>query len=275
MLRALLLCLALIFAQTSAPAVAQTHSQIAQTLHIAPLIDVMRAEGLKSAPNLEAELFPGQGGTAWQTAIDRIYDAAYLHSLFDAQLAKSLQADPSTAAALTGFFTTDLGQKVLTLEIDARRALLDDAATEAAKAAWAKQDTSKTPRAKQIDRFVAINDLIESNVMGALNANLAFYRGLNAGGAFTKSLTESEMLDAAYAQESGMRQDTAEWLFPFLMLAYQPLSDAELDQYIAFSATPAGQKSNATIFAAFNAMFEQVSQDTGRAAARIMAGQDI
>jgi hypothetical protein len=275
MLRALLLCLTLIFAQTSAPALAQTQTQIAQTLHIAPLIDVMRAEGLKSAPNLEAELFPGQGGTAWQAAIDRIYDAKYLHSLFDAQLAKTLQADPSTAAALTDFFATDLGQKVLVLEIDARRALLDDTATEAAKTAWAKEDTAKTPRAKQIDRFVTTNDLIESNVMGALNANLAFYRGLNAGGALTKSMTETEMLDAAYAQETSIRQDTADWLFPFLMLAYQPLSDVELDQYIAFSASPAGKKSNTAIFAAFNAMFEQVSQDTGRAAARIMAGQDI
>ena len=37
-------------------------------------------------------------------------------------------------------------------------------------------------------------------------------------------------------------RDTAEWLYPFLMLAYQPLSDQDLDQYIAFSEHPGGTK---------------------------------
>ena len=62
---------------------------------------------------------------------------------------------------------------------------------------------------------------------------------------------------------------------PFLMLAYQPLSDQELDAYIAFSTTPAGQKANRAVFAAFDAMFVQVSKELGQSAGRLMAGQDI
>ena len=75
--------------------------------------------------------------------------------------------------------------------------------------------------------------------------------------------------------ESDVRRDTTEWLFPFLMLAYQPLSDQELDAYIAFSTTPAGQKANRAVFAAFDAMFVQVSKELGQSAGRLMAGQDI
>jgi hypothetical protein len=62
---------------------------------------------------------------------------------------------------------------------------------------------------------------------------------------------------------------------PYLAMAYQPLSDADLEAYIAFSRTPEGQVLNRALFAAFDALFNALSRDLGLAAARLMAGQDL
>ncbi|MES2435531.1 MAG: hypothetical protein V4586_17115 [Pseudomonadota bacterium] len=281
MLRPLLLSLCLALPTSALPSFAQAQaiqpdiSALTQTLKIDALIAVMRTEGLANGKDMEADLFPGQGGAAWGVVVSRVYDTARLHQIFDAALSKALQNDPATQTAMRAFFGTPLGQHILALEIDARKALLDDKATEAAAHLWGKALNAKTHRATQINRFAEVNDLIESNVMGALNGNLAFYQGMNAAHAFPEPMPEDEMLSDVWGQESDVRKDTVEWLYPFLMLAYQPLSDKELDQYIAFSKTPAGQKANRAMFTAFDAMFVQVSKELGQSAGRLMAGQDI
>ncbi|MDZ4394692.1 hypothetical protein [Cypionkella sp.] len=281
MLRPLLLSLCLALPTTALPSYAQTQrvqpeiASLTQTLKIDALIAVMRSEGLASGKEMEADLFPGQGGAAWGVVLSRVYDTARLHQIFDTALTKALENDPATQTAMRDFFGSPLGQRILALEIDARKTLLDDKATAAAGAMWGRALNADAPRAAQITRFAEINDLVESNVMGAMNGNLAFYRGMNAAGAFPESMPEDDMLADVWAQESDVRRDTIEWLYPFLMLAYQPLSDAELDRYIAFSATPAGQKANAAVFVAFDAMFVQVSKELGQSAGHLMAGQDI
>ena len=70
-------------------------------------------------------------------------------------------------------------------------------------------------------------------------------------------------------------EETEDWLFPFLALSYAPLSDAELQGYIDFSRTAAGKKMNTALFAAFDAVFVQISRDLGRAVAQQMTGDDI
>ena len=86
---------------------------------------------------------------------------------------------------------------------------------------------------------------------------------------------EGEMLAEVWGQEDQVRADTEAWLFPFLALAYQPLSDAELKAYVAFSASPEGQRLNRALFAGFDAVFEAVSADLGRAAGLELRGRDI
>lgn len=69
MLRSVLLCAALAAALAApAPAFAQTQAMqpdiaaLSQTLNIDSLIAVMRDEGLANSAQMEADLFPGQGG---------------------------------------------------------------------------------------------------------------------------------------------------------------------------------------------------------------------
>lgn len=263
-------------AQTGvATVVAPEISALSKTLMIARVMDVMRAEGLKHSADLSADLLAGQGDAAWRAVVEVIYDTEKMTARFDAALAKALADSPATVTESAAFFASPLGQRVLTLELEARVTLLDDAAEAAAKASWDKMRVENPPRVPLLTAFATANDLIESNVMGALNANLAFYRGLSGAGAFGDPMPEDQMLSEVWGQEPEIRTETTDWLYPFLMLSYEPLSDDELQSYIDFSTTEAGQKLNAAVFVAFDAVMVDLSRELGTAAGQLMLGQDI
>lgn len=261
--------------QTGGAVDAARVAALTDTMMIADIMGVMREEGLDYGKTLAAEMFPGQATAQWETVVSLIYDPQTMRERFDAGLTKALSGAGAEIDAIEAFFGSEQGQTVLRLEIEARRALLDDDVEDAAKLSWEEVQAEGGPRVDRLNRFVEANDLIESNVMGALNANLAFYRGLSESGGFPQEMTEDQMLSDVWSQEADVRSETTDWLFPFLSLAYQPLSDEDLDAYIAFSEGPAGQTLNAALFAAYDAVFTQISQDLGRAAARQMLGEDI
>lgn len=246
-----------------------------QTMRIADIVALLREEGMDYGNKLEADMFPGAGGAGWQATIALIYDGARMEAVFGAALNAALDGQAEATAAAQDFFGSELGQTVLGLEIEARRALLDDAVEDAAKLAWEEMAAEGGPRVALLEEFVAANDLVESNVMGALNSNLAFYRGMAEGGAFGDEMTEDQMLSDTWAQEGEIRASTEGWIFPYLAMAYGPLSDTELQDYIDFSRSPAGQALNTALFAAFDDLFTPVSRALGLAAARQLQGQDI
>ncbi|HBD91645.1 MAG: ribosomal protein L21 [Rhodobacteraceae bacterium GWE1_64_9] len=248
---------------------------LGQVLQIDGVLDVMRAEGVEYGATLRDEMFAGKGGAAWDATVAQIYDPLRMRAEFDAALTKALADDAEVTAAATAFFQSPRGQKILELELEARRALLDEATEAAAKEAAAQMQAEGSPRFEALQRFAATNDLIELNVMGALNSNLAFYKGLSRGGAFGDAMTEEDILADVWAQEADLRAETEEWLWPYLALAYGPLSDEELQAYADFSATAEGERLNGAIFAAFDAIFLRISEELGMAAARQMQGEDI
>lgn len=260
-------------AETPVPQVTEA-GDLADVLMIGAVIDVMREEGIAYGADMENEMFAGQGGSGWQATVALIYDAAAMRGRFDAAFGAALQGAPQVGE-ITEFFASDLGRRVLTLEVEARRAMLDPAVEEAAQVAYAGMVDGDEPRVAALQAFVETNDLIESNVMGALNANLAFYQGMAEVGAFEEAMPEDQMLSDVWAQEADVRAETESWLFPYLALAYKPLSDAELAAYQDFSDGPAGQVLNSALFAAFDAVFVAVSRDLGQAAARQMQGQEL
>ncbi|QYK40325.1 MAG: DUF2059 domain-containing protein [Paracoccaceae bacterium] len=244
-------------------------------LKIDDFLAVMRDEGLAYGSELEDELFPGRGGADWTGAVQAIYDPPTMLARFEAAMAAEIGGDADTLAAARAFFGTDRGRRILTLEIEARRALLDEAVEEAARIEVEDMTARGDARLDLLRRFAEANDLIEANVQGALNANLSFYRGMAAAGAMGQGVSEEEMLADVWGQEPEIRAETEAWLFPYLALAYGPVSDADLEGYVAFSMSPQGQKLNHALFAAFDAVFGQVSYDLGRAAALQLMGQDI
>lgn len=251
-------------------------ADVIAALRMPEVIGVMQQEGIAYGADLEEELFPGAGGDRWAGSVALIYDAADMQARFDADFAAALGSDPAVLGPVLEFFRTDPGQRIVGLEIEARRALLDKAVEDAAGVTVADLRAGNDPRIDLIERFAETNDLIDQNVTGAMNANIAFYRGLMEGGAFGgMEMTEADILADVSAQEPEIRSDAEDWLYPFLMLAYEPLSDAEIEAYIAFSDSPAGQSLNAALFTAFEGLFGGISHDLGRAAAEILSGQDI
>lgn len=262
-------------ATTVAPDVQAQAEALLSALRIDDTIGILREEGLAYGATLEADMFPGGGGSGWSGTVERIYDAPRMREAFAQALTAELAKDPAAIGGMVEFFSSDLGQRVVELEIEARRAFLDDATEEAAKVAWQELQADGGARLEALERFITVNDLVESNVSGALNANLAFYRGMDEGGAFGGEMTEDQMLSDVWAQEPEVRQSTTEWVYSYLNLAYGPLGDEDLAAYTAFSESEVGQKANRALFAAFDKVFTPISTALGVAVARQLQGQDI
>lgn len=279
---------ALAQAQTQAPAPVQTQivpqgGQLSETapevrglleaMGLYSILEVMAAEGVAGGPDMEAEMFPGQGGAAWSAVVAGIYSADRLAREFEAALPLE-RLTPEAVASLRAFYDTDLGQRVAAGELAARQSFLAPGVEETARDLATRRAAEGDPRIALLTEFIAVNDLIELNVSGALNSNFAFYRGLSEGGAFATPMPEDLMLAEVWGQEAEIRTDLTEWLFAYQTLAYEDLDDAEMQAYIDLTATEAGQALNAALFAGFADLFDAISYDLGQAAAHFIAGEE-
>jgi hypothetical protein len=291
MLRALLIAVPLAFAAIPSAAPAQSGdaqvivpgsllSQTAPELHavfeaigLYEIVQIMSAEGIAAADQMEADMFPGQGGAAWRAVVAGIYSGDRLVADFE----NAVQVDaftPEILAELTAFATSDLARRIAAGEVSARRAFLEPGVEDAANAMARTAAANDDPRVALLSEFIAVNDLVERNVSGALNANLAFFRGLSDGDAFEVEMPEELMLAEVWGQEPELRRDTTEWLFAYQITAYAELSDADLRAYIDLSESAAGRLLNTTLFQAFDVMFERISYDLGSAAAVFISGEE-
>ncbi|MCX7644221.1 MAG: DUF2059 domain-containing protein [Rhodobacteraceae bacterium] len=271
-----LIAAALVALALASPAAAESAERIDpvfDALGLGELLAIMREEGQGYGADLETELFPGRGGAEWEAVVSRVYDVGRMSE----EIRRGLDAelDDAAIAAITDFFSGEQGRRIVELELAARRALLDETVEQSARDTWQALQDEGGPRWAQLEEFARVNDLVESNVAGAMTANYAFYMGLIDGRAFDGPMTEEQVLSDVWSQEEQIRQDTTDWVYSFGALAYLPLSEEEFADYIAFTATPEGQAMNAALFSAFNAMFTTMSRELGLGAARFIAGQDI
>lgn len=283
MLARIILGLSLLFfawlpAAAQAPAGADTTSreQIAPLIEatgVPELMEIIRAEGLSHAASLEADMFPGRGRARWSDMVDRIYDPARMLDLFAVEMAE--RTPPGQIDPVVDFYGAELGQRIVSLELSAREALLEPAVEAASNEYLALLQDEGGARLDLLEEFAGVNDLVESNVSAALNANFAFYTGLNNAGGFGEIREEGEMLREIWSQEEQIRFETALWVMSYLAMAYQPLDDRELDAYIGFSRSEAGQQLNANLFHAFDELFQVISYEMGMAAAQFMIGEDL
>lgn len=250
-------------------------ADVARVLRLPDLLAVMREEGIRYGRELEAELFPGAGGGRWESLVAAIHETGRMQRIVEGRLEAELGAEPDATEAILTFFAADPGARIVALELAGREALLDDSVRDAAELAWQDMQAQDDPRLALIGRLVEANDLLEQNVAGALNGNMAFYRGMIDGGAMAATMPEAELMADLWSQEPQIRAETEAWLMPYMVLAYRPLSDADLEAYVTFSRSVAGQVLNRALFAAFEQLFGMVSRDLGLAAAQMVTGEDI
>lgn len=258
---------------TLAPFAATADAALLEALQLPRVVEVMRAEGLAQGEELAADLLPGRDPAAFMLRVERIYDAAAMERRLSEGLTEAL-ADADVPAIRT-FFEGEVGARIIDLELSAREAMMDEDVEEAAKAGWAEIAADDPDRAALIDEFIEVNGLVDENVQGGLNSNLSFFRGMNAGGAFDPPMDESAMLADIWGQEPEIRAETTDWLHGYLGLAYAPLAEAELEEYVAFSRTEAGRDLNRALFDAFDEMYDGVTFALGESAALLMSSEDI
>lgn len=261
----------LVWLSAALPSRAEPVDDLMDALQIDAMLQIMREEGIAYGGDLGNEMFSNGNAPRWQALLSDIYDVEKMRIIMRngfGGIIEGTDADP-----LIRFFASDIGTEIIALELSARRAMIADEVEEAARAAYQSRSVGGDRRFEQLTEFIEINDLLEANVTGALNASFQFYRGLVDGGGF--EMSESEILADVWAQESETRKDTREWLYGFLLLAYEPLEDEELAAYITMSRSPEGRLLNRGLFAGFNAMYDEISYALGLAAAQQMAGQDL
>lgn len=266
---------------TPTRALAQAEAAVADAATLADLLQmdetfaIMAEEGLAHAEDLEEGYFPGRGGKLWADTVARIYDPAMLHARFMTGFEAALAEDPAALEAATAFFGSDLGQKIVRLELDARRAMIDEHVSEAAEVAAEKMQAARDPRLRLIRRFIEAGDLVETNVAGALSANLAFAQGLDEMTPPDMRQSADDLMVSVWGQEGAIRASTTTWLYSYLNMAYAPLSDDELQAYVDWTLTPEGQKVNAALFSAFDAAYVPVSRALGEAVGRTAVTMDL
>lgn len=240
-------------------------------LDLDTVFEVLREEGVGAGQDMS-----GPEGVnpspAWTARLERIYDPEKAKRAFREGM-QSIDGIETSEAAIA-FFETDLGTRIVQIEIEARKALNADGGEEAAAAIVEKIRKDDPALYLMYQEFIKVNDLVESNVAGALNSNLAFYRGMATSDSYAEGLSESFMLNSVWEQEPEIRQEMKDWTINFSSVAYSGLTKAELQRYIDISKTSAGQRLNSVLFAGFDKMFEQQSYELGRATAEFMVGED-
>lgn len=245
-------------------------------LQLGALMPLLQQEAVAEAARMEAEGLIAGGGLPWARVVERIHQPDRMEALFREGLAQALpRAEAATVRRGLAFHGSGLGRRVVGLEISARRALQEEGVEAEARAAFAEALAAGQPRAQAIARMIDEADMVAPNVAGGLNAAIAFSRGYAAAGGFDMPPDERQVVSDAWAQRAEIETEARAWLQGFLMLAYGPLSDAELADYARHVASPEGQALSQLLFAGFDRAFAQTSYDMGVAAALRGRGEQL
>lgn len=257
------------------PLEASPATALADLLRMDETFAIMADEGRAHGAEIESGTFPGRGGVGWAATVDRIYDQGGMRVRFLAAFEAALKDDPAAIQAAQAFFGSELGQRILTLELDARRAMGNEDVSEAAEVTAEKMKAARDPRLRLVRKMIEAGDLVEMNVAGALSANLAFARGMAETLPKAQAQPLDDMMTEVWGQEGALRASTTTWLYSYLVMAYAPLSDAEMQSYVDFWASPEGKRLNAALFTAFDAAFVPVSAELGSAVGAMAQSRDI
>ncbi|WP_417255547.1 DUF2059 domain-containing protein [Celeribacter halophilus] len=259
--------LSLIAPMARAAADEEPFEQLMQAMLFGEVVDVLCEEGQGMAEDFVAAGY-GVPKPVWEDMLGRLYDPDVMARAFHDAMADSLEG--ADLAPMIAFYHSDLGKRIARLELDTRKTLSGEAAQLAAGEAWAELEPG-SKRAELIEDYVQTNELVEMNVVGAMNSDIAYYQGLwSAGFESDQGVSDSEILNEIWASEPEVRADVSEWVYGFSTMAYDSLTDEEFAEYIAFSRTEAGQRLNHALFASFDAVYEQLSRGLGAGTARLM-----
>lgn len=270
----------LAFLMTVLPAVALAQTDrapddVMDALRIGEVAAILEREAVATSSDLVEGLVPQARHGGWARIVARINDADRVEARLRETFAETLE--PDAVAPILAFFDTALGARIIGLELSAREVLTTPGVEEAAAERFQEAVANDAPQVPQVEAFIDANDLIDSNVIGALNANAAFLEGMQDSGAsgLGAFVPEGDIRQEVWRQEPQIREGTISWVTAFVSLAYDPLPSDDFDAYIAFSQSDAGQALNQALFAAFDEVFVATARETGAALAGMLMSEDL
>ncbi|SDW42608.1 hypothetical protein SAMN05444358_101785 [Ruegeria halocynthiae] len=244
--------------------------RLMSAMHVSDFMEILSDEGVAQGLVMNEAMLGGSGGSYFQAQVEDLYDPEAMHRQLSQSVGRLMTDAQLEQASI--FFESDLGQSIVSLENSARRAITDEAIEEMARTAY-KQASREDVFFRLVDEYVQVNDLIEKNVEGTLSADYSFYRGLASGQ--NDTIDEASVLEELLSQHEHTTAETTEWMYSFLLLAYQPLNESQMRENIAFSRTDAGQALNTALFKSFDEMLNSISFQLGQAVAQAMRASEL
>ncbi len=268
-MRLLAAATALIFS-TSSLAASEHVERLLLAMRLSDFLEILSDEGRAQGQSVNEAMLDGAGGPYFESQIKELYDPVWMFEQMSNSVERNMSEAQLEQAAI--FFESDLGQTIISLENSARRALSDETIKEMARAAYDQTDREDS-FFRLVEEYVQVNDLIEQNVRGTISADFSFYRGLATGqGTFAD---EEAWLAELLSQREETKKETTDWMYSFLLMAYQPLSEAQMRKNIAFSRTETGRALNKALFEGFDQMINGISFQLGEAVAQAMQASDL
>ncbi|TRW96312.1 hypothetical protein FNJ84_13620 [Paracoccus sp. M683] len=267
-------------AGTGAPTVQTTRqvqdAQLWQTLRLAEMLPIMRDEALTQADEMAEMLFERGSDAGWRQRVGAIHDPERLEAMLRVAFDQTFADLPDSVGADTlAFFRSPLGQQTIALELDARRAILDQDTEDGAIEAFYQAEAIDSPRLARIMRLIDDADLIEPTIAAALNEALAFSTGFAEGDGYRIPMSDDELLADTWSQEPEIRALIEEWVPAYLMLAYSPMNDQDLDRYLEFATSDSGKVLWTALGDAYEQVYTRTSREMGEAAALHISGRQL
>lgn len=264
-------CGAVLWAEAAFADRAADFAELVAALRMADTVSIMREEGLVYGSTLISDMMMDADTPGWRIRVGQIYDETRMLEGLTRGLEEELQE--ADLAPMLALFTSDLGERIIALELAARKVFSEEEAELAARDRFDDLTDNDDPLVTQITTMMDDSDLVNFNVMGILNSNMMLYRGLSDGGAI--ELGEDDILRDVWASEPDVREESTGWLQGYFLTCYETLDPAELETYAAFWRTAEGKALNAALFAVFDQMYEDLSYLLGRAAAEQLKSEEL
>ncbi|APX11501.1 DUF2059 domain-containing protein [Tateyamaria omphalii] len=234
--------------------------RLINAMGVPQLVEAFVAEGRDAGTSIDDAFLNGQGGAVWADTVARLYDPQRMES--ELRLVMAEELDPAIAEQALLFFDSALGERIITLEVEARRAFMDDSVEEAAKSA-------QSASGEMVTDYLLTRNLIERNTDVAVAAQAAFLDGMADASGLSGDPPDMERLRAR------VLIDTESWLRGYNALVQSALSEDDIAIYTAFWETEVGAQVDDALFLAFGQSYTTLSYALGQAAGRLLPQNEL
>ncbi|MAT89034.1 MAG: hypothetical protein CL532_10935 [Aestuariivita sp.] len=248
------------------------YDQLYAALHLNDIVKVIRDEGLEEAKSTAEIYLKSQGQIAsFNSQIDSFYDITNISTFLLNGISTGLMEQDAEMALM--FYTRDLGAKIASLEASARLAISDSAVESMAIEIAKSAKTKDSKRYKLLQENMKQMELVEQNLKGAFASQYGFLTELSK--ATDINLSQDQILSLLSGSEEDLRKEVTDWLMGYSYMAYQPISDDELQLYLDFLANTSGKALNGALFNVFNALSVKTSSALGELIALLREARDL